>query len=844
MSGGGTVANCIFWDNTAPLGAEIYKGGRTPTFSHCDIRGSGGSGASWDTALGADGGGNIADDPRFVAPATPVGPDELWRTHDDGLSLLADSPCIGVADPAAAPEADILGLTRGPAPDIGAYEFFSGGYCTLTYNAGPGGMISGTTPQTVDYGTSGTAVEAVPVAGYHFVQWGDASAANPRTDTNVTTDMTVTAIFAISIRTPKVIYVKTGATGANNGLSWADAYTDLQAGLAAAEWGDEIWVAQGTYKPTSGTDRTVSFLLQAGVGLYGGFAGAETERAQRDWKANATILSGDIGTVGSATDNTLHVVIGAHLAVLDGFTIKKGSNYGSGGDAGGMYNKDCSPTVTNCTFSGNSADWLGNGYGGGMYNYYSSPIVTSCTFSGNSAGYGGGMYNSGSSSKPIVTNCTFSRNRSDDDTWDGGGGMYNEGSSPTVTSCTFSDNAAGDGGGIYNFYGSSTVTSCTFSGNGADSDGGGMYNWCGSSTVANCTFRFNGAGGWGGGVYGSGTFTNCTFSSNMATSGGGVYGSGTFTNCTFTGNKASDRFGLGVGWGGGVYGSGTFTRCTFSGNTAPDGGGMYNGGSPIVANCTFTSNTASGTSGRGGGIYNKNCSPTVANCTFSGNTADSDGGGMHNEGSTSKPTVTNCIFWDNTAPLGAEICTTSTATPTFSHCDIKGSGGSGALWNPALGVDGGGNIADDPRFVGPTTPAGPDGLWRTGDDGLRLQSDSPCIGAADPAVAPATDILGLPRSSPPDIGAYEFASGGGSWTLTYNAGAGGSITGTTPQTVASGADGSEVTAVPNTGYRFARWSDDVMTASRTDTNVTADITVTAIFAHSKPAAAKDWALYE
>ena len=146
--------------------------------------------------------------------------------------------------------------------------------------------------------------------------------------------------------------------------------------------------------------------------------------------------------------------------------------------------------------------------------------------------------------------------------------------------------------------------------------------------------------------------------------------------------------------------------------------------------------------------------------------------------------------------------------------------------------------------MAPATPAGPDALWRTRDDGLRLRSDSPCIGAADPAVAPGTDILGLPRGSAPDIGAYEFSSGGGSWTLIYNAGTGGSISGTTPQTVAYGADGSEVTAVPNVGYRFVRWSDGVMTASRTDTNVTADINVTAVFAHSKPAAVKDWALYE
>jgi len=79
-------------------------------------------------------------------------------------------------------------------------------------------------------------------------------------------------------------------------------------------------------------------------------------------------------------------------------------------------------------------------------------------------------------------------------------------------------------------------------------------------------------------------------------------------------------------------------------------------------------------------------------------------------------------------------------------------------------------------------------------------------------------------------------------TLTYNAGAGGSISGTTPQTVASGADGAEVTAIPNTGYRFVRWSDAITTASRTDTNVTADINVTAVFA--PPTAVKDWAFYE
>ena len=68
------------------------------------------------------------------------------------------------------------------------------------------------------------------------------------------------------------------------------------------------------------------------------------------------------------------------------------------------------------------------------------------------------------------------------------------------------------------------------------------------------------------------------------------------------------------------------------------------------------------------------------------------------------------------------------------------------------------------------------------------------------------------------------------FTLTYSAGSGGTISGTTPQTVNVRASGSTVTAVPNTGYHFVGWSDGVLTASRTDTNVTADHTVSASFA--------------
>jgi hypothetical protein len=70
-----------------------------------------------------------------------------------------------------------------------------------------------------------------------------------------------------------IVYVDDSATGANNGTSWDNAYTSVQTALTAAVSGTEIHVGQGTYKPTTGTDRTVSFVLKNGVSLHGGYAG-------------------------------------------------------------------------------------------------------------------------------------------------------------------------------------------------------------------------------------------------------------------------------------------------------------------------------------------------------------------------------------------------------------------------------------------------------------------------------------------------------------------------------------------------------------------------------------------
>src|SRR5436190_301007 len=102
----------------------------------------------------------------------------------------------------------------------------------------------------------------------------------------------VSPVYASAIMT---YYVKWNANGANDGSSWTNAYTDLQSALSVASSGDEIWVAAGTYEPTTGTDRIISFTLKNGVAVYGGFEGAETLLTQRNPATNVTTLSGNIG---------------------------------------------------------------------------------------------------------------------------------------------------------------------------------------------------------------------------------------------------------------------------------------------------------------------------------------------------------------------------------------------------------------------------------------------------------------------------------------------------------------------------------------------------------------------
>ncbi len=385
-----------------------------------------------------------------------------------------------------------------------------------------------------------------------------------------------------SILHSTIIYVDKDATGgSNNGTDWANAYLTVQSALNSAGAGSEIWVAEGVYTPTDPAGRDATFQLVNGVKIYGGFAGTEASRDQRDWNAHVTILSGDIGTIGDNSDNAYHVVTGSgadNTAILDGFTITAGNA-----------SEDISPCGPSC--------------GGGILNNAGNPTLSNLIITENLAYYqGGGIWNNNGS--PILTNVTFTHNTA---TW-GGGGIYNkDNSNPSLTNVVLTENFSNYGGGIFNFNSSPTLTNVTISGNSVTYNGGGMYNDGSNPTLTNVTLSGNSAY-WGGGIYN-------IHSSNP-----------TLTNVILTGNSASQS-------GGGMRNetsNPSLTNVIFSGNSADYsvGGAMdnYDNSHPTLTNVTISGNSAVT---NGGGIHNKDSAPTLSNVIVWGN-QDSSGVGTAN----------------------------------------------------------------------------------------------------------------------------------------------------------------------------------------------------------------------
>ncbi len=293
-----------------------------------------------------------------------------------------------------------------------------------------------------------------------------------------------------------IYHVDDDAAPGGDGLSWATAYDTLPPALTAAQPGDHIWVAAGTY--------VGNFTLALGVEMYGGFAGTETLLEQRDWTTHETILD------GNQTGSVVTGPIGAtETTRIDGFTITNGSGtfahsreYGggvylfdssptvannaitanTGTNGGGLYAQESSSTIVGNAITGNSAS-----SGGGLDLYSASPTIVRNTITGNTGTLGGGLGLLQSS--PTIANNVISNNSAN-----GGGGLDLSESSPTIANNLIAGNGARGGGGLLLRLSSPTIANNTIVGNWATDSGGLRVEYLSSPTIVNTIIAFNSSG--------------------------------------------------------------------------------------------------------------------------------------------------------------------------------------------------------------------------------------------------------------------------------------------------------------------------------------------------------------
>lgn len=573
-----------------------------------------------------------------------------------------------------------------------------------------------------------------------------------------------------------IIYVDPRAPGDNDGSSWEHAYLCLQNALESAKAGDQIRVAQGTYKPDRRTlyrtgsrgyaweveasgDITETFSLPDGVVIEGGYAGyshidpnalgvapntLEAAANMRDVNAYPSILSGDLDgddieltdlqwqtlfdyVTNSTLANNAYSVVTAPSdtssdTILDGFTITAG--HGDGG--------------TSTQFARTR-----------------DPLEIVLPRQAGSTSAGSGAYVRGA---PVFLNCTFYRNtvHALSDCSTGGAGVYSKQGDPLLQACTFEENVAlgynGDcfGAAVLDYLGQSQLVDCTFKNNiaagiGGSYLGGAVAGISSYSELTGCTFIGNQAvESEGGAIFchnGYPKVTNCVFTGNTADRGGAVSSMGshvTLVGCVFVNNEATN-----AGQGGAAFNSSqasdSFLNCRFFGNTATDQGGAICGmGSLAVTNCVFSGNSAQ----NGGAICDDTSDGLDAvNSTFTANYASQNGGAYFTL--TASGRFTNCILWNDTPQ---EVYSFDDTTE-IRYSDVQGDVSTGQ-----------GNIDADPRF---RDALGPDGTAGTLDDDLYLLLNSPCIDAGSNEALPesvTTDPSGEDRiaNDQVDMGAYEF----------------------------------------------------------------------------------------
>lgn len=500
---------------------------------------------------------------------------------------------------------------------------------------------------------------------------------------------------------------------------------------------------------------TSNSCFREGAGIYISNTGSNTLSGNRiqdclnDWEGGGAFISGgtNLLTGNLFSNNGMQSANGAGLCIRLATSVSMSQNTFTGNvslsEGGGLYIGNCGPvTISNDTYSNNIA------FSGGGIRLLGCGIttITSVNLSNNSCDYlGGGI------SIESIAPCSLSFiNATGNTAALGGGGAHITGRSIVSHSIFNNNSALYLGGGIaIQSLGPNTLRNNSFTGNTAGI-GGAVYSdfetLIDSNTIIANTASDGSLGG--GGIYlhlYDNTVSNNTISGNSATlaSGGGIYVAGdnnTIKNNSIINNTAG-------GNGGGIYVPGgihTLTNNTITGNTSSKGGGIgIADGGTAISNNTITSNNAVD---NGGGLFVENGSPAIHNNIFWANRKAGSSNSLGSDYENSITGINSIAFKNNLLQLAG-----TNYTATGSGLYDLGTAATGNIFNT------------NPKFVNSNNIAGPDGIDRTADDGLRLTACSPLINAGDNSLIPpgiAADITNLPRIqfTTVDPGAYEAAS--------------------------------------------------------------------------------------
>jgi hypothetical protein len=462
---------------------------------------------------------------------------------------------------------------------------------------------------------------------------------------------------------------------------WYD-YTTITAALAAANSGDTITVAAGTYQPGAPYNETFPLVMRSAARLM--------------WENTSSMPVIDAG-------QSDRVFLCENLAAgsrIEGFIITGGMTSAADRVGGGLDIRNSELVLSDCEITDNYAQ----DSGGGMYCFSSTVTLHDCVISGNIADQGGGIYARTGSSLNI-NRCLISGNVT---TYTGAGIYITSNCSVSIEGSEISGNDSSQyGGGIFFYNVDANIFNCLIEDNHADLQGGGLA--MNDSTVyGNQNAWIGNTSPAGGAIFARENSVlkmfECVIGNNTTTeTGGGIQVSDSEIQMLFSKIAANSA----TNSGGGLSlktATGVIAMCEFIDNTSVNGAGINfdNNSETQIVNCLFARNHATEF---GGALFFNDSAPEVTHCTMTDNYAADGGGSM--ACSAGNPVVTNSILWDNDID---EVFVFS-GTPVITFCDVEG-GWSGSATN----------FNADPLFI-----TGSDGSFFLSQTVSGQPSDSPCV---------------------------------------------------------------------------------------------------------------------